>query len=237
MLLKYGCFLVNILVNLIIKMFGIEIIPNKVYKVLWCNVVRTEEHATYFKKYFFGIKIAKIKKFDHVRVENDVLIENNVTVGRYSYICSGSKVFRNVTIGNFCSVANNVIIGASAHPQNYLSTHPFQYETGFFTGNKFCSFDNFLPTVIGHDVWIGSNAVIKGGVRIGNGAIIGCGAVVTKDVPPYAVVTGIPARILKMRFSSETVAALEKSEWWNLPEERLKNLPFNDVAACLKILN
>lgn len=226
----------NKLIKLIKSMLGIEIVPNKTYKILWCNILRVEERSTCFKKYFFGIKVAKIKKFDHVRIENGVQLEGGVSVGRYSYICSGSKVFRNAEIGSFCSVGNNVIVGASAHPQDYLSTHPFQYEVGFFTNNEICSFDNFLKTVIGHDVWIGSNAVIKGGVKVGNGAIIGCGAVVTKDVPPYAVMTGVPAKVSKMRFSAEIIAALEKSEWWMLSEECLKDLPFADVGACVEIL-
>ena len=76
--------------------------------------------------------------------------------------------------------------------------------------------------IIGNDVWIGSHALILGGVKIGDGAVIGAGAVVTKDVPPYAVVGGVPARIIKYRFSQEIIDKLLEIKWWNLPENILK---------------
>ena len=83
-------------------------------------------------------------------------------------------------------------------------------------------FDGILRTVIGNDVWIGKRAIIKAGVKIGDGAVVGAGAVVTKDVPPYAIVAGVPAKIIKYRFDEDTIAQLLKTKWWNLSDEELE---------------
>ena len=92
------------------------------------------------------------------------------------------------------------------------------------------------PTKIGNDVWIGANAIIQSGVTIGDGAIIGSGAVVTKDVPPYAIVVGVPAKILKYRFNKEQIKELLQLKWWNLPFDKIKNLPFNNINKVIQIL-
>ena len=92
------------------------------------------------------------------------------------------------------------------------------------------------PCHIGNDVWIGRNAVIKDGVTVGDGAIIGTSAVVTKDVPPYAIVVGVPARIIRYRFSPEIIEALLELRWWDLPLEKIQHLPFNDVPRCVEEL-
>ncbi|MBR2872690.1 MAG: CatB-related O-acetyltransferase, partial [Lentisphaeria bacterium] len=89
---------------------------------------------------------------------------------------------------------------------------------------------------IGSDVWIGLNAVIMDGVTVGNGAVIGTNAVVTKDVPPYAIVVGIPAKVLRYRFDSDTIARLEKLRWFDRDLEFIQNLPMGDIAQCLQIL-
>ncbi len=176
------------------------------------------------------------KKVSSGFVSAQAFIDDNVEVGEYSYICPGSRVFFNTRIGKFCSIATDVTIGASLHPLNFLSTHPFQYSS-FYMGNEVnIGFNTFPETIIENDVWIGCHAVIKCGVRIGTGAVIGSGAVVTKDVPPYAVMVGIPAKILKYRFNEETIRRLLKTEWWNLPKEKLEKLPFSEIEECLKIL-
>ena len=89
---------------------------------------------------------------------------------------------------------------------------------------------------IGNDVWIGDGAFIKNGVTIGDGAIIGARAVVTKDIPPYAIVVGVPAKILKYRFSEQIIDRLLNTKWWNLDDSIIKKLPYYDIDKCLKIL-
>jgi len=91
-------------------------------------------------------------------------------------------------------------------------------------------------TIIGHDVWIGSNVVIIAGVRVGHGAAIGAGAVSTKDVPPYAIMIGNPARILRFRFPHEICAALIESAWWDLPTDTIAKLPLKDPVACINAI-
>jgi acetyltransferase-like isoleucine patch superfamily enzyme len=89
-------------------------------------------------------------------------------------------------------------------------------------------------TVIGHDVWIGCNSVVLSGVTIGTGAVIGAGSVVTKDIPPYAIAYGNPAKVHRYRFDPETIDALLKSEWWRFSMEQLKTLPLNKPLQCIK---
>jgi len=126
-------------------------------------------------------------------------------------------------------VAQNVNIGSSQHPMHYLST-------GLLSSKMSESMAlNDLPnyTVIGHDVWIGLNAVIMNGVNVGTGAVIGAGAIVTKDVPPYAIVGGVPAKVIKYRFDEETIEQLLSSRWWELDPVVIEKLPKEDINKCL----
>ena len=142
----------------------------------------------------------------------------NCKVGKYTRIKPGC-VFKNVTIGNFCSFANDVMIGLGQHPTFLLSTNSVFYKVGitdkFFKG---IDYDEEPRTYIGNDVWIGNGAVVMDGITIGDGAIVASRAVVTKDVPPYAVVGGVPAKILKYRFSQDVIDELLKIKWWNLSD-------------------
>jgi len=90
--------------------------------------------------------------------------------------------------------------------------------------------------VIGNDVWVGAAALVLKGVTVGDGAVIGAGSVVTKDVPPYAIVTGNPAQIIRYRFDDATIKRLLSSTWWNREPEFIATLPLGDVEACLKML-
>ena len=129
-------------------------------------------------------------------------------------------------IGKFCSIACGAkfLFNSANHTLSSLSTYPFPLffeEWGLEKRNVAASWDNKGDIVIGNDVWIGYEAVLMAGVTIGDGAIIGARAVVTKDVPPYMVAGGIPAKPIKKRYPEETIAALSELKWWDWPEERI----------------
>lgn len=164
----------------------------------------------------------------------------NSRVGRYTYIAKGTEVIYS-SIGNFCSIGPDCRIGLPTHELSFVSTSPI-----FFSNKnalkiswaKRTSTDELIPIKIGNDVWIGTRAIILGGVSIGNGAVVGAGAIVTKDVPPYAIVVGIPASVIRYRFSESTIRILEDSKWWNLPENVLRsNIEiFNDKNINISVL-
>lgn len=129
-------------------------------------------------------------------------------------------------IGKFCSIACGAtfLFNSANHTLSSFSTYPFPLffeEWGLEKKNVADSWDNKGDIVIGNDVWIGYEAVIMAGITIGDGAIIGARAVVTKDVPPYTVAGGIPAKPIRKRYSEETIAALSELKWWDWPEERI----------------
>lgn len=171
-----------------------------------------------------GVKIQWGAKVSSSQVEKSVIlsefsITSNSHIREYTSIGRGSKIY-NAKIGKYCSISWDVTVGATNHPLNHLSTHAFPYVPyagGFTTQNR----QRLINTVIGNDVWIGCNSVILPGVTIGNGAVIGAGSVITKDVPPYAIVTGVPAKILKYRFKQEYIEKLLELCWWDLPKEVL----------------
>ena len=130
-------------------------------------------------------------------------------------------------IGKFCSIACGAkfLFTSANHAMGSLSTYPFPIffeEWGLDVKEITSAWDNKGDIIIGNDVWIGFEAVILSGVRIGDGAIIGARAVVTKDVPPYTIVGGIPAKSIKKRFSDEVISELLRLQWWNWSEKRIK---------------
>ena len=149
----------------------------------------------------------------------------NSKLGRYSYVGYDSEVV-NCEIGTFCSIANGFIVGGAKHPMDWVSMSPVFYNVGSGTNCHLghLAMEQSARTYIGDDVWIGSRAIILQGVHVGTGAVVGAGAVVTKDVPPYAVVAGCPAKIIKYRFDDELIDRLLQSDWWLLPDKRLKEL-------------
>ena len=188
---------------------------------------------------FFDLLLDKLKLTSYHRRRK------KYDIGEYSYICHSTKISPNVKIGKFCSIADDVIIGVGSHPLNTLSTHPFQYARHKvkLTGNILVDKENLLKpsptgkkTVIGNDVWIGARAIILRDINVGDGAVIGANAVVTKDVPPYAVVAGVPAKIIKYRFPQETIDKLEELKWWDYPKDFIVKLPFANVDKCIEIL-
>ena len=130
-------------------------------------------------------------------------------------------------IGRFCSIACGAkfLFTSANHAMRSLSTYPFPIffeEWGLDAKNIASAWDNKGDIVVGNDVWIGFEAVILSGVTIGDGAIIGARAVVTRDVPPYTIVGGVPAKPIRKRFDEETIAQLERMRWWDWPHERIK---------------
>lgn len=145
--------------------------------------------------------------------------KNNVL---YHYPVNGDRLI----IGRYCSVACGVkfLFTSANHSLSSLSTYPFPifYDEWNLDGkNVTDAWDNKGDIVIGNDVWIGFEAVIMSGVTIGDGAIIASRAVVTKDVPPYTIVGGVPARRIRKRFDDYTVSKLEEIKWWNWPPEKI----------------
>lgn len=153
-------------------------------------------------------------------------------IGRHTYLGANVAVSnRNTSIGSFCSIAGNAAIGPSQHPLNFLSTHPFQYlKYEKLIPKRKITFVSSQPVTVGNDVWIGANVIIMDGLKIG------ANAVVTRDVPPYAIVGGIPARIIRYRFEPEVIEKLLTLQWWNLPDEQIAALPFDNVEECINIL-
>lgn len=159
-------------------------------------------------------------------------------IGKYSYIY-GSNLAE-TDVGVFCSIAAGSSIGGGSHPTDWASTSPVFYRGKNVLHKNFSQnlYNEFQRTVIGHDVWIGAKCLIKGGVTIGTGAIVGMGSVVTHDVPPYEIWAGNPARFIRKRFDDETIERLLASKWWELDDKELAKCGdlFNNTSALLAYL-
>jgi phosphonate metabolism protein (transferase hexapeptide repeat family) len=152
-------------------------------------------------------------------IENAVLDDYSYT-GQFCFI-------QNAQIGKFSNIAAMVRIGPTDHPYERPSLHHFTYRPqmyGFSDRGDEPFFEQRVSRTayVGHDTWIGHGAIIQPGVTVGDGAIVGSGAIVTKDVPPYAIVVGVPAKVIKYRFSEETIAALQRIKWWDWTYETIK---------------
>ncbi|WP_373317267.1 CatB-related O-acetyltransferase [Chitinibacter tainanensis] len=147
------------------------------------------------------------------------------TMGKYSFCGYDCEIYYSL-IGNYCSIANNVTIGGARHPMEWIGMSPVFYAGRDSVKKKFSEFelDDIRTTNIGNDVWIGKSAIVLSGVTIGNGAVVGAGSVVTKDVAPYAIVAGNPAKVIRYRFSEEIREGLEKCNWWDLDDQRLQSV-------------
>ena len=178
----------------------------------------------------------------------NVISDPNITVGDYTmyndFVSDPANFEKNnvlyhypvnndrLIIGKFCSIACGAkfIFTSANHTLNSLSTYPFPIffeEWGLEKKNVSAAWDNRGDILIGNDVWIGYEAVIMSGVSIGDGAIVGTRAVVTKDVPPYTIVGGVPAKKIRMRYDDEKIERLTQLMWWDWPAEKIReNLSF-----------
>lgn len=164
----------------------------------------------------------------------------NSSMNKYSYVANFCCIIH-TEIGSFCSIADNCIIGGSSHPMTWISTSPVFYNGKNPMKKNFAKhqYAATLKTNIGNDVWIGSNCLIKAGVTIGDGAIVGMGSVVTKSVEPYTVVGGNPAKQIRKRFNEQVISHLLEIKWWELNNDMLYNYAqwFNCVPKFLEEVN
>lgn len=166
----------------------------------------------------------------HTKFEKGVIVEegvylNALKVGKYTYINKNCLIDKNtISIGRFCSIAYNCRIGLGGHPMDWVSTHSFTYKPkyGFSKNDLTQEAERNLETIIGNDVWIGANSTVLAGVKIGDGAIIGAHSLVTKDVEPYSVVIGTPAKHYKYRFSEGQRNKLLQVRWWNWNDNKIR---------------
>ena len=144
--------------------------------------------------------------------------------GDYSYVVNDSDIIY-TTIGKFCSIAAHTRVNPGNHPlQRVMMSHVGYRSSAYGLGTDDTAFFEWrrsTPVTLGHDVWIGHGAVVLPGVRIGSGAAVGAGSIVTKDVPPFAIVVGNPGRVLRLRFSDAIIERLLAIAWWDWPHERL----------------
>jgi acetyltransferase-like isoleucine patch superfamily enzyme len=182
----------------------------------------------YLLKLFYSFKAKKLTLSCGVRLGRNITFGgynriysdtklSNCSLGDFTYVSNDSCI-NNGDIGKFCSIGPGVRTGMGIHPTVMVSTHPIFYSTlgqSGVTAVKQNYFSETKRTCIGSDVWIGANVVIHDGVVVGDGAIIASGSVVNKDIKPYSVVGGVPAKIIKYRFSVETIDKLLREAWWN----------------------
>jgi acetyltransferase-like isoleucine patch superfamily enzyme len=152
-------------------------------------------------------------------------------IGAHTYIRSGCHFTAFQEIGRFCSIGPSLRCGDPNHPLNLVSTHPFAYQHRPPDDAVRKIKD---PPKIGHDVWIGSNVIILSGVNIATGAVIAAGAVVSKDIAPYEIVGGVPARHIRFRFSPEIIEKLLATQWWDYEPKALLNFDFSNPEAFIE---
>jgi len=199
-------------------------------KALLINIKKKNKvgHTVLFgnKVEIFGTKITRFAEGASVR---------NSTIGEYFSIGRYSKI-TNTTIGKFCSISWDVTINAIGHLYENLSTNAFPYVKNAGDFLRMQPERKIKEVKIGNDVWIGANSVIMPGINIGDGAVIGAETVVTKDVPLYAIVAGVPAKVIKYRFDKKTIERLLKIKWWDKDRTFIKNISLWQQSLSEKVL-
>jgi acetyltransferase-like isoleucine patch superfamily enzyme len=180
--------------------------------------------------------MAKVSKstFGRYATVYERAVLSKVALGDFSYVGPGSRL-NDTSVGKFSCIASDVLIGLGSHPsRNYVSIHPAFFSPALQAQISFASrsyFDEDSRCAIGNDVWIGARAMILNGLTIGDGAIVGAGAVVTKNVPAYAVVAGVPAKVVRYRFEPAQIAFLTQFKWWDRDVRWLQEnfMKFHDI--------
>jgi acetyltransferase-like isoleucine patch superfamily enzyme len=164
-----------------------------------------------------AVKNCSIHKTSKIQSGSNVI---DSSMGKYTF-CGYDCTIVNCEIGAFTSIADNVSIGDVNHPMDWVAMSPVFYAGRDIIKKKFSThpLPEIPTTHIGNDVWIGRSAMIKAGISIGDGAVIGMGSIVTKDVAPYTIAAGCPARTIRMRFNDDTIHQLLATRWWDLSEE------------------
>lgn len=205
------------------------------------------QHVMKVKGVYSPRNLLLFKRGSKLSIGKNVIVEEYATMpldsfcsmGSFSY--SASTLPSDMKVGRFCSIAPNVNIMGTQHPTNRFTSSPLTYNSRFVDLVKrdfhkdydVIPFEMELqPPIVGHDVWIGENSTLKGGITIGHGAIIASNSVVTKDVPPYAIVGGIPAKIIKYRFDENTIQRLLTSKWWDY---HITDLPSNLYSSDVNL--
>lgn len=198
----------------------------------------------------FGIKVLKRRIrgnpsiIDAAQRKKGVLLlprPGACQVGKWSYCGPDLRIDNPKTIiGSFCSIGQRVVIGHGEHPLCFISSSPYLYldSLGWKSASTPVHNEYWIPDpiVIGNDVWIGEGAFIKNGVRIGDGAVIGAHSCVTKDIPPYAVAVGVPAKVVRYRFPDSVIKRLLMTKWWDLDDEVIRRIPYDNIDEALDFL-
>ena len=194
---------------------------------------------------FLSLTLVNLKKQLAFYEYHENVRKNLLKVGRYTYGASGIQIDHyqgsesKVTIGAFCSIAKNVrIITGGIHPPDWVALFPFRIVWGL-PG----ALSDGIPTTKGpvnieNDVWIGTDVTILSGVNIGSGAIVLAGAMVTKDIPPYSIAGGVPAKVINERFTADQIEQLLKIKWWQWSDEKIRRaIPLLSANTINEFIN
>lgn len=163
-------------------------------------------------------------------------VSSSVQLGDYSYISGPGSYVEDAIIGKYCSIARQVVIGVSGHNYEWVTTSPIITTPSYSVISEEIKEPQRSRPIIGNDVWIGMNSIIMRGVTIGDGAVIAAGSVVTKDVAPYAIVGGNPAKLIKYRFSEDQITKLLEIKWWDWSIDKIRDHTalFYNIEAFVK---